>query len=128
MVYEPYNLKQILIILHSRLLDVKEIFDERSLEFVARKVSTYSGDIRRSLQIAKRSVEICRENHFKHNDKSKPLTKVTYQNVMSSFEELFNSKIVNVLKNLQKNEVIVILSLSVVLSTKKLEKVNIDDV
>lgn len=47
---------------------------------------------------------------------------------MCAFEELFNSKIVQVLKNLQKLEVIVILSLSVVLYAKKLEKVNIDDV
>ena len=49
LVYEPYNNQQILTILKSRLEDVKEIFADRSLDFVARKVSMYSGDIRRSL-------------------------------------------------------------------------------
>lgn len=51
LVYEPYNLNQILTILKSRLSDVQTIFEGRSLDFVARKVSMYSGDIRRSLQI-----------------------------------------------------------------------------
>jgi Cdc6-like AAA superfamily ATPase len=49
LVYEPYNLQQILTILKSRLKDLEGIFEGRSLDFVARKVSMYSGDIRRSL-------------------------------------------------------------------------------
>ena len=102
LVYEPYNLKQILTILESRLDQVKDIFDKRSLDFVARKVSMYSGDIRRSLQITKRAVEICRDKHFNQENfnKSAALTKVTYQDVICSFDELFNSKTVEVLKNL----------------------------
>jgi Cdc6-like AAA superfamily ATPase len=79
LVYEPYNNQQILTILKSRLEDVKEIFADRSLDFVARKVSMYSGDIRRSLQIAKRAVEICRDKHFAaHGKGSRELTNVTY--------------------------------------------------
>jgi len=50
--------------LTSRLSDVSDIFEKRSLDFVARKVSMYSGDIRRSLQITKRAVEICRDKHY----------------------------------------------------------------
>jgi len=70
------------------------------LDFVARKVSMYSGDIRRSLQITKRAVEICRDNHFslaKDKQQSLGLTQVTYKDVMKAFDELFNSKVVLVL-------------------------------
>ena len=49
LVYEPYNQHQILKILKSRLNDIKDIFESRCLDFVAKKVSMYSGDIRRSL-------------------------------------------------------------------------------
>ena len=89
-------MKQILEILVSRLNDVNNIFDKRSLDFVARKVSMYSGDIRRSLQITKRAVEICRDKHFgqPNYDKNADLTKVTYQDVIWAFDELFNSKTV----------------------------------
>jgi origin recognition complex subunit 1 len=48
LVYEPYTSSQIKIILESRLKDI-EIFEQRSLELVSKKVAQYSGDIRRSL-------------------------------------------------------------------------------
>lgn len=113
LVYEPYNQEQIKTILGSRLESVQEIFDTNSLRFVAKKVSTYSGDIRRSLQITKRAVEIAREQH---QEESKPkkgevLNKVTYTNVLQAFDELFNSKTVQVLKTFSKLETIVVMAL-----------------
>ena len=80
LVYEPYNLHQIKDILDSRIGQIDNIFDKRSLDFVARKVSMYSGDIRRSLQITKRAVELCRDKHFSQEnlDKKAKLTIVTY--------------------------------------------------
>jgi len=48
LVYEPYNLDQIKEILLSRTKD-SPLFEHNALELVARKVSNYSGDIRRSL-------------------------------------------------------------------------------
>lgn len=129
LVYEPYNREQILTILKSRLKDVENIFDPRSLDFVSRKVSMYSGDIRRSLQITKRAVEICADRHFQINTKKDtPLTKVVYQDVISAFDELFNSKTVKVLASLQKNEVIAILALHHELQVSKCERVNLDNV
>ncbi len=41
--------------------DQPGIFDEKAITLVASKVSSYSGDIRRSLQIAKRALELTRE-------------------------------------------------------------------
>ena len=86
----------------------------------------YSGDIRRSLQITKRAVELCRETHIKK--KSSDLTKVTYHHVLEAFNEMFESKTVQVLKTLKKNEVIVVLALYNEIKCQRAEKVLLDDV
>lgn len=73
LVYEPYNKQQIQTILESRLSGI-QIFDSKSIQLVAAKVSSYSGDIRRSLQVTKRAVEICRDKYLKkyNGDLTKP--------------------------------------------------------
>jgi len=57
-VYEPYNREQITKIIRTRITGTLEppiagenpgIFDEKAIALVASKVSSYSGDIRRSL-------------------------------------------------------------------------------
>lgn len=97
---------------------------------MARKVSMYSGDIRRSLQIAKRAVELCRDRHYSSypDSASAPLTKVVIQDVIGAFDELFNSKTVKVLSSLQRNEVVAILALHHELQVSRSERVNLDNV
>lgn len=56
------------------------------MNLVARKVSAYSGDIRRSLQITKRAVEICRDQSEGTN------MKVEVKHVLTAFDELYASK------------------------------------
>ena len=94
-VYEPYNVEQIEEILRSRLKDIN-IFDKNSIALVSKKVSVYSGDIRRSLQITKRAVEICRQEHFETHDSKNNhnLTKIKMAHIMKAFDELYNSKTV----------------------------------
>ena len=68
------------MILKERLSTIEtDIIDQRGLEFISRKVSMYSGDIRRSLQIAKRAVELAKKEYSemiaiesKATQKSKP--------------------------------------------------------
>ena len=116
-------------ILRSRLADVSDIFEGKSLDFVARKDSMYSGDIRRSLQITKRSVEVCRDRHLaKKLPKGAPITRVIFSDVIEAFSELFNSKTVHVLQNLQRNESLVTLALLSELISQKKEKILLDDV
>ena len=94
-------------------MDVGSIIDQRGLDFISRKVSMYSGDIRRSLQITKRAVELCREQHLlaQKDDPSAPVIVVTYKHALEAFADLFNSKTVRVLQALMENEVVVILAL-----------------
>lgn len=131
LVYEPYSQQQIKKILESRLTGL-EIFGDRSLDLVSKKVSQYSGDIRRSLQIMKRSVEICREQNplpedFEY-DKSMKLPRVCIDHVVSAFDEMSNSKSVKVLGSLRKMEVLVIIALYLELRNRKSDKVLIEHV
>lgn len=71
LVYQPYSKQQIIEILMSRLAEVQRedeqigesVFRKDSLNYVAMKISNYSGDIRRVLMITKRAVEIARETY-----------------------------------------------------------------
>ena len=77
--------------------DIECIYDEKRLELISRKVSMYSGDIQRSLQITKRAVELCREQHFATKSANDKLTPVTFKHAMAAFDDLFHSKTVQVL-------------------------------
>jgi Cdc6-like AAA superfamily ATPase len=61
---------------------------------VASKVSSYSGDIRRSLQVAKRALEITRDEYLRmyQGDHSKKLLPVTLGHCVKAFEQLYNTK------------------------------------
>jgi len=56
----------------------------------------------------------------------KPLLTVTYQHVITAFEDLFNSKTVIVMKQLSKYEVLVILCLHSELTSKKAERISME--
>ena len=60
--------------------------------------------------------------------KGDKLTIVSYNDVIAAFNELFNSKTVQVLQSLQKMEVIAMLALFNETTVKKLERVSLDDV
>ena len=125
LVYEPYTADQIQKILQSRLSDIS-IFETRSLVLVSKKVATISGDIRRSLQITKRAVEICRDEYQKGPTDN--LKKVSVDHVIKAYDEMSNSKTVQVLRGLRKLEVLVIISLFLELKSCKQSKVLMDRV
>eukprot|EP00347_Sterkiella_histriomuscorum_P006386 403352961 len=134
LVYEPYNKDQIQTILESRLHGIP-IFDSSSIKLVASKVSSYSGDIRRSLAVTKRAVELCKlqylkicQDNLKAKIKHTELMKVTYHHVQSAFMDLYNSKTCQVLRALRNYEVLVILAIYSELIVHKKEKVLLNDV
>uniref|UniRef100_A0A915I7D3 Origin recognition complex subunit 1 n=1 Tax=Romanomermis culicivorax TaxID=13658 RepID=A0A915I7D3_ROMCU len=58
--FEPYNHQQIVSILENRLKDCP-VANKEVLEFIARKVSALSGDLRRALEICRLSYDIYRQ-------------------------------------------------------------------
>lgn len=96
------------------------------MNLVSKKVATISGDIRRSLQITKRAVEICRDEYQKGS--KSVIKKVAVDHVIRAYDEMSNSKTVQVLKGLRKLEVLVIISLFLELKSSKQSKVLMDRV
>lgn len=137
LVYEPYNREQITEIIRSRIKGTHDgtstsggIFDDKAIHLVASKVSSYSGDIRRSLQVAKRALEITRDEYTTKygNDYSKKLISVTFMQVVRAFEELYNTKQCILLKSLRRFEILVIMAIYLEFITSKSEKVLLDRV
>lgn len=103
---------------------------QKGLDFIARKVSMYSGDIRRSLQITRRAVELCRDEYLEKlkDNPNQDVIPVDFSHTLAAFSDLFNSKTVQVLKCLMHNEVIVILALHLELKAQGAERVLLDKV
>jgi len=112
------------------------IFADKSLMLVSKKVAQFSGDIRRSLQITKRAVEICRDQWLKLCDEAKDKEKgkkpdlitVKVDHILAAAKEMQNSKVVNVLKGLRKLEVLFIIALLLEIKSRKQERILIDHV
>lgn len=111
-------------------MDIETIIDQKGLDFIARKVSMYSGDIRRSLQITKRAVELARdewESKLKKDPTCK-LIPVAFRHALEAFNDLFNSKTVRVLKSLMHYEMMVVIALHLELKSHGAERVLLDRV
>ena len=129
LVYDPYTKNQILEILLSRLAEVQQdkeetikdnVFNKSSLNYVATKIGNYSGDIRRVLMITRRAVEHARDRYLllaKDNPKQ-PIVQVDANMANAAFEELYRAKTVQVLKQLCRDEVLLLLALYLTLQTK----------
>ena len=90
----------------------------------------YSGDIRRSLQIAKRAAELARdeyEEELKKNPHAE-YNRVVFRHTLAAFTDLYNSKTVQVLKSLMPYEIIVVLALHLELKTQGAERSLLDKV
>lgn len=70
MVFTPYTFDQIQQILTARLqdLDLNNIFDQRTVEFLARKASTVAGDLRAALKICQKTIDILRDMTKENKD------------------------------------------------------------
>ncbi|CAG8496374.1 5611_t:CDS:2 [Ambispora gerdemannii] len=93
--FTTYNHQQLIKILESRLEGI-ETFEKDAIEFAARKVSAFSGDARRALDICRRAVEILESNLCKTSDSgvstsTTPKKQVTIAIVDKAIKEMLNS-------------------------------------
>ena len=97
LVYQPYNEEQIQTILRSKLKEEENVFSNDALKLVSWMVAKSSGDIRRSLQLCKRAIELWIEECIKDPDHWLIRSDgVQYEHINISYSELFNSKIAEV--------------------------------
>jgi len=129
LVYEPYTRDQIQKILDSRLQKT-HIFSSEAIRYISAKVAAISGDIRRSLQLCKRAVEICKAEVIKEKESGlcdkKTFKNVEMTHINQACNELYTSKNTNILKELAKYEAIILVCILLELTVKKLEKASVN--
>lgn len=121
LLFQPYSHPELKEIVNSRFSDLNggEIFESNALELICRKVSAVSGDVRRVLDICRRSIEICITNG---NDK------VNMKNVDKALKEIFHSIKIFRIQNASKQEQILLRALLQNFRTTGLEEYQLMDI
>lgn len=102
-IFQPYDKNQITGILKNRIAElVKEqpLFQDAAIQFCASKVASYSGDVRKSLEIMRRSIELVEQEVNKstplkernHKNQMKPIKLVSIPHVMKIVNQVFGDK------------------------------------
>lgn len=103
--FRPYNKEQIIIIIKYKGIDL-DIFDEDALKLSSMKVAAVNGDLRRVISILHKAHELfLYDNKNKIDFKYKLIDKFY---IIRACNELYDQKMVNVLKNFKITEKIVI--------------------
>ena len=103
---KPYTKEQIREIINYKEINLN-LFEEDALKLTSMKVAAINGDLRRVILILKRAVEI--HNYEINNDKKESQKKlINKYYIIKACNDLFDNKIINIIKNLKILEKIVI--------------------
>ncbi|KAL4473134.1 hypothetical protein ABPG72_007364 [Tetrahymena utriculariae] len=111
LVFEQYNHKQIQEIVTTRLEKqekVREVFDENAIQFACKKIAISSSDIRKTLKVLRKAVEICQLENFQNSD----VKQVTISMIQKSYYELYSSPILYSMQKLQFHHKLIIISIA----------------
>ena len=122
--FKPYNKEELRIIIKDRGIDI-QLFSEDAIRLSCVKVAAINGDLRRIFQILTRAKQINEFENYKKKDKDKIL--VSKYDILNAWNELFNSKISNVIKSLQIFEKIIIASMLSKIKDNNSNKIKIGD-
>jgi Cdc6-like AAA superfamily ATPase len=103
LIFKPYQTDEMIRILSTKVNS--KLFSEDALRMSSMKVASVNGDLRRILQICKRAEEI-----YDMEGKAKG-SKIEISHIQRACMDLFDSKVVNVIKNLKIYEKIILLSI-----------------
>ena len=103
LVFKPYIKDELYKIISVKIEDV-HLFSEDALKLSSMKVAAVNGDLRRILQICKRAKEL----YVLDKQKNRHLKKIEKKHIIQACNELFDSKLVKVIKSLQILEKLII--------------------
>jgi Cdc6-like AAA superfamily ATPase len=118
--FKPYNREDLIKILSVKLSNIS-IYSNEALKYCCMKVASVSGDLRRILQICKRAEEIY------YSEKERAL-KIMISHVNQACNDLFDSKVMYVFKNLKIYEKIVLIAILYELKKKEASKIAVKDI
>ncbi len=98
--FKPYQKEELVKILAVKI-DKFELFSEDAIKLSAMKVAAVNGDLRRILQICRRAKEI----FYMQKGKSEKIDK---SHILKAIEDLFDSKVMKVIQNLQIYEKLIL--------------------
>ena len=103
LVFKPYIKDELYKIISVKIEDV-HLFSEDALKLSSMKVAAVNGDLRRILQICKRAKEL----YVLEKQNNRHLKKIEKKHIIQACNELFDSKLVKVIKSLQILEKLII--------------------
>ena len=106
LMFKPYTKEQIREIINYKGINLN-LFDEDALKLTSMKVSAINGDLRRVILILKRALEL-NNNDVSNNLPGGGNNLVNKNYVLKAYRDLFDSKIIFTLKNLNIYEKIIV--------------------
>lgn len=100
-IFHPYQREDLEVIIKARLEDC-DIFDKNAITYAARKVANCSGDVRRCLELCRRSVEIALRDANGVVDG----LRVTLPNIDTAIREAYNTLHVKILEGCTKDQLL----------------------
>jgi origin recognition complex subunit 1 len=102
LMFIPYGKEELFKIISVKIEDIK-LFSDDALKLSSIKVAAVNGDLRRTLQICRRAKEI-----FESNKNKKHNALIDKKDIIQACNELFDDKLVKVIKSLQIYEKVII--------------------
>jgi Cdc6-like AAA superfamily ATPase len=105
LMFKPYVKEELYKILSVKIENIN-MFSEDALKLSSMKVAAVNGDLRRILQICRRAKELFEaENEYRNKNNN---DKIEKSHILKATNELFDSKLVKVIKSLQLYEKVII--------------------
>ena len=120
--FKPYNKEELGIIIKDRGIDLS-LFSQDAIRLSCVKVAAINGDLRRVFHILTRAKEI----NFAENYKKKNKELVSKFDILNAWNELFSSKISNVIKSLHILEKIIIATVLSLIKDQNNNKIRLGD-
>ena len=120
--FKPYNKEELRMIIQDRGIDLK-LFSEDAIRLSCVKVAAINGDLRRVFHIFFKAKEINNMNNYKKKNKEL----VSKYDILNAWDELFSSKISNIISSLHIFEKIIIATILSKIKEQNHTKINLVD-
>lgn len=120
--FKPYNKEELGIIIKDRGIDLS-LFSQDAIRLSCVKVAAINGDLRRVFHILTRAKEINSAENYKKKNKEL----VSKFDILNAWNELFSSKISNVIKSLHIFEKIIIATVLSLIKDQNNNKIRLGD-
>ena len=120
--FKPYNKEELGIIIKDRGIDLS-LFSQDAIRLSCVKVAAINGDLRRVFHILTRAKEINSSENYKKKNKEL----VSKFDILNAWNELFSSKISNVIKSLHILEKIIIATVLSLIKDQNNNKIRLGD-